>query len=307
MPTTAGTKVPRHFVSPDGCDDGSTAERRRCRSHRQDQHARVRLGQRHAADQGTHGTSIASPAGRAAARARRWPRRSAARPWVPTRAGRFEFPRASAGRSGLKPTYGSISKNGIITHSWSLDHPGPLTRTVTDAALLMNVLAGHDPDDPSSRSVDVPDFRRTLGDSIGNLRIGVCRNHFFGENDSEVEAAVERAIEEIGGLAAEVVEFETPQSDSMVSVRSSPSSWLPHPPTTTVPSSPDCNRGSSRDVRNLVEAGKFITATDYLKAEQFRRILMRDFARGVRIGRRRRRTDDAHHRVGARTDERQNW
>ena len=192
--------------------------------------------------------------------------------------GSVRIPASLCGTVGLKPTYGSISKNGIITHSWSLDHPGPLTKTVTDAALLMNVLAGYDPEDPSSRRVEVPDYRRTLGDSIGNLKIGVCRNHFFGENDSEVEAAVERAIGQIGGLAAELVEFELPNLQyglgAIFTIELASSSTY-HDRSIKA----GLQQGFQPDVRNLVEAGKFITATDYLKAEQFRRVLMRDVAK----------------------------
>ena len=191
--------------------------------------------------------------------------------------GSVRIPASLCGTVGVKPTYGSVSKNGIVTHSWSLDHPGPLTKSVTDAALLLNVLAAYDPDDPSSRKVEVHDYARTLGESIGDLRIGVCRNHFFGENDSEVEAAVENAIEELAGLASGLVEFEIPNLQyglgAIFTIELASSSCY-HDRSLKA----GLQRGFQPDVRNLVEVGKFITATDYLKAEQFRRILMRDFA-----------------------------
>ena len=191
--------------------------------------------------------------------------------------GSVRIPASLCGTVGLKPTYGLVSKNGIITHSWSLDHPGPLTKSVTDAALLLNVLAAYDSDDPSSRKVEVPDYRRSLGESIGDLRIGVCRNHFFGENDSEVEAAVESAVEELAGLASGLVEFEIPNLQyglgAIFTIELASSSCY-HDRSIEA----GLQRGFQPDVRTLVEAGKFITATDYLKAEQFRRVLMRDFA-----------------------------
>ena len=191
--------------------------------------------------------------------------------------GSVRIPASLCGTVGVKPTYGSVSKNGIVTHSWSLDHPGPLTKSVTDAALLLNILAAYDPNDPSSREVAVPDYGRSIGESIGDLRIGVCRNHFFGENDAEVEAAVETAIEELAGLASGLVEFEIPNLQyglgAIFTIELASSSCY-HDRSVKA----GLQRGFQPDVRNLVEAGKFITATDYLKAEQFRRLLMRDFA-----------------------------
>ncbi len=192
--------------------------------------------------------------------------------------GSVRIPASLCGTVGLKPTYGLVSKSGIITHSWSLDHPGPLTKTVTDAALILNVLAAFDSEDPSSRKIAVPDYRRSLGQSIKDLRIGVCRNHFFGQNDSEVEAAVESAIEELTELSAGLVEFELPNLQyglgAIFTIELASSSCY-HDRSLKA----GLQKGFQPDVRTLVEAGKFITATDYLKAEQFRRVLMRDLAK----------------------------
>lgn len=192
--------------------------------------------------------------------------------------GSVRIPASLCGTVGLKPTYGLVSKNGIITHSWSLDHPGPLTKTVTDAALILNVLAAFDSEDPSSRKVAMPDYRRSLGQSIKDLRIGVCRNHFFGRNDSEVETAVEGAIEELAELSAGLVEFEVPNLQyglgAIFTIELASSSCY-HDRSLKA----GLQKGFQPDVRTLVEVGKFITATDYLKAEQFRRVLMRDLAK----------------------------
>lgn len=191
--------------------------------------------------------------------------------------GSVRIPASLCGTVGVKPTYGSVSKNGIVTHSWSLDHPGPLTRTVSDAAMLLDVMTGYDPADPSSRKVAASDFRRSIAEPIDDLRIGVCRNHFFGENDAEVEAAVENAIGELAALASGLVEFEIPNLQyglgAIFTIELASSSCY-HDRSIKA----DLQRGFQPDVRNLVEAGKFISATDYLKAEQFRRVLMRDFA-----------------------------
>ena len=192
--------------------------------------------------------------------------------------GSVRIPASLCGTVGLKPTYGLVSKNGIITHSWSLDHPGHLTKTVSDAALVLNVLAAYDPGDPSSRKVPVPDYRRALGQAIGDLKIGICRNHFFDRNDSEVESAVEGAIEELAELSAGVVEFNVPNLQyglgAIFTIELASSSCY-HDRSLKA----GLQRGFQPDVRTLVEVGKFITATDYLKAEQFRRVLMSDLAK----------------------------
>ena len=91
--------------------------------------------------------------------------------------GSIRIPASLCGTVGLKPTFGRIGRSGIVPHSWSLDHAGPLTRTVGDAALLLGALAGPDPDDPSCQDRPVPDYTAALGQPVKGLRIGVCRNH----------------------------------------------------------------------------------------------------------------------------------
>lgn len=189
--------------------------------------------------------------------------------------GSIRIPASLCGTVGLKATYGRVSKNGVITHSWSLDHAGPLTKTVKDAALLLNVLAGYDPEDPSSSTAPVPDYTRTLRDPIGGLKIGVCRNHFFDRNNDDVQRAVERAVDELSKISAGVVEFNLPNLryglGAIFAIELASSSCYHEK---------NLEKGLQRhyqpDVRTLVELGKFVTATDYLKAEQYRRVLSSD-------------------------------
>jgi aspartyl-tRNA(Asn)/glutamyl-tRNA(Gln) amidotransferase subunit A len=188
--------------------------------------------------------------------------------------GSIRIPASLCGTVGLKATYGLISKCGVITHSWSLDHAGPLTKTVGDAALLLNALAGYDPLDPSSKRVPVPDFRKCHR-SVGDLKIGVCRNHFLDRNSDEVQKAAELAIEELGRLSRGLVEVTLPNLHyglgAIFAIELASSSTY-HAESLKVGQ----QKHFSPDVRTLVEIGKFITATDYLKAEQFRRQLMHD-------------------------------
>ncbi|MEK7219649.1 MAG: amidase, partial [candidate division NC10 bacterium] len=104
--------------------------------------------------------------------------------------GSVRIPAALCGLVGLKPTYGRVSRAGVIPLAWSLDHVGPMTRTVTDAALLLQVLAGRDPADPSTTDVPVPDYRRAMQGEIRGLRLGLPKDHFFERLDPEVRAAV---------------------------------------------------------------------------------------------------------------------
>src|SRR5581483_2250343 len=116
--------------------------------------------------------------------------------------GSIRIPASLCGVVGLKPTFGRVSRAGIVPHSWSLDHGGPLTKTVTDAALILSVLAGHDADDPACQDRPVPDYAAALAAPLGRIRVGVCRNHFFARNDPYVEAAVEDAVRDLARAGA---------------------------------------------------------------------------------------------------------
>ncbi|TDQ89478.1 amidase [Paraburkholderia silvatlantica] len=190
--------------------------------------------------------------------------------------GSIRIPASLCGVVGLKPTFGRVSRAGIVPHSWSLDHAGPLALSVRDAALLLNVLAGHDVRDPGSAAVSVPDYTASLNDGIAGMRIGVCRNHFFGENEAEVEAQVEHAIADLAGLGAQVVDFEVPNLKyglgAIFAIELASSSAY---------HDRGLQRGASAamadDVRTLVEIGRMVSASDYLKAEQLRASLIEDF------------------------------
>jgi aspartyl-tRNA(Asn)/glutamyl-tRNA(Gln) amidotransferase subunit A len=133
----------------------------------------------------------------------------------PDTGGSIRDPAANCGIVGLKPTYGRVSNRNVIPLCWSLDHVGPMTRTVEDAALLLQPLAGYDPLDPSSVDAPVPDYAAALGRSARGLRVGVPRAMFFDKLDPEVEAAVEAAIGVLRSVAAEVREVRLPSISSL--------------------------------------------------------------------------------------------
>ncbi|MEX2204665.1 MAG: amidase [Myxococcota bacterium] len=124
--------------------------------------------------------------------------------------GSIRMPASVCGVVGLKPTFGRVSKTGVLPLSYLFDHAGPITRSVEDAALLLNAIAGYDPSDATSVRTPVPDFTAELGAGLRGLRIGVARDYFFDELDAEVEAAVEQAIAELRRLGADVRDVDVP-------------------------------------------------------------------------------------------------
>jgi aspartyl-tRNA(Asn)/glutamyl-tRNA(Gln) amidotransferase subunit A len=124
--------------------------------------------------------------------------------------GSIRGPASFCGIAGLKPTYGRVSRAGVVTLSWTLDHAGPMARTVEDCACLLQALAGHDPADPASSRAPVADYVASLGKGIRGLRVGVPRAYFFEGVDGEVEAAFERALGTLRELGAVVRDVEIP-------------------------------------------------------------------------------------------------
>jgi len=119
-------------------------------------------------------------------------------------AGSIREPAALCGCVGLKPTFGRVSSRGVIPLSSSLDHVGPLTATVEDAALVLQAIAGYDSIDFTSVDVPVADYLGGLRESVKGLRVGVPREYFFDELDAEVASAVEDALQTIASLGAEI-------------------------------------------------------------------------------------------------------
>jgi len=119
-------------------------------------------------------------------------------------AGSIREPAALCGCVGLKPTYGRVSARGVIPLSWSLDHVGPLTASVGDAAAVLQAIAGYDPLDVGSPDIPVDDYVSGLRGETKKFRIGIPRKHFYDDLDDEVGAAVERALLVIDALVADV-------------------------------------------------------------------------------------------------------
>jgi aspartyl-tRNA(Asn)/glutamyl-tRNA(Gln) amidotransferase subunit A len=124
--------------------------------------------------------------------------------------GSIRIPAALCGTVGMKPTFGRVSKSGVFPLSWSLDHVGPITRTVEDNALMLNVLTGHDPEDPYSVDHPAEDFARDLQRGLRGAGIGLPTSFYFDHVDEEVGALVREAMEVFRSLGAQVREVEIP-------------------------------------------------------------------------------------------------
>ncbi|WP_347989795.1 Asp-tRNA(Asn)/Glu-tRNA(Gln) amidotransferase subunit GatA [Methylomonas sp. AM2-LC] len=124
--------------------------------------------------------------------------------------GSIRQPAALCGITGLKPTYGRVSRYGMIAYASSLDQGGPMTRSAEDAAILLQTMAGFDEKDSTSVDTAVPDYSATLNDSLQGLKIGLPKEFFSADLDSAMAAAIQAAIAEYQKLGAEVVEVSMP-------------------------------------------------------------------------------------------------
>ncbi len=193
--------------------------------------------------------------------------------------GSIRLPAACCGIVGLKPTYGRVSRAGVMPLSWSLDHVGPMARTVRDVALLLGVIAGHDPRDATTSRRPVPGFLAALEAPVGGLRVGVPENYYWDGVDPEVTAAVREAVRALGGLGARITELRLPDPAILIDVcnviarcesAAIHARILREQPHALQPA-----------VRARLEVGLHISAHDYLQATRLRAGLTRAFLRDV--------------------------
>jgi aspartyl-tRNA(Asn)/glutamyl-tRNA(Gln) amidotransferase subunit A len=202
--------------------------------------------------------------------------------------GSIRIPAAWCGVTGLKPTYGLVSRTGIIPLSWSLDHAGPIAWTVEDCALLLDVLAGYDPADPDSVDVPLLDYSAALAgarepaEAMRGARIGLPTTYFGEVLDAEVAAAVRSVAETFEGLGAVVEEVALPGEwdDLFVAVYrgiQKPEAYTYHADMGWLATRADRYDAT---VRANIEAGAAYSASAYIRAQRRRRALT-DAMRGV--------------------------
>ncbi len=139
--------------------------------------------------------------------------------------GSIRAPAALCGIVGLKATYGRVSRFGLVPLSWSMDSVGPMTRTVTDAALMLEAMAGHDPRDPTSADVAVPRYLDALTDDLRGVRVGVSLDHFHEGLERSVEAAFGEVLEVLRALGATIVPVHLPSAGSVAPAGNLISMW----------------------------------------------------------------------------------
>ena len=132
--------------------------------------------------------------------------------------GSVRQPAAMCGVVGLKPTYGRVSRFGLVAFASSLDQIGSVTKTVRDSALIMNAIAGHDPQDSTALSAPVPDYVANLGNELCGVRLGLPKEYLIDGIDPEVRAAVDAAVKQFNSLGAEIVDVSLPTTEYAVAV-----------------------------------------------------------------------------------------
>jgi aspartyl-tRNA(Asn)/glutamyl-tRNA(Gln) amidotransferase subunit A len=190
--------------------------------------------------------------------------------------GSIRIPAAFCGTVGLKPTYGRVSRYGVLPLSYSLDHVGPLTRSVRDAALTLNAIAGRDPLDPTSSRRPVVDFVPDDECGIRGLRIGFPENFYFDRLDKDVESSVRGAIARAESLGAVVKPVRLPDIASLNAV-----ARMILLAEAAAVASPHLHRREwfGADVMTLLDQGRLVPAMDYVNAQRLRRAMRREFDR----------------------------
>jgi len=188
--------------------------------------------------------------------------------------GSIRIPAAFCGVVGLKPTYGRVSRFGMLPLSFSMDHAGPITSSVGDAGLMMNAIAGRDPRDPSSSGAPVEDYLPAGEGSLEGVRIGLADNFYLERVTPAARAAVERAAELAARQGAHVVRVRVPDMDAVNTIgrvlllAEAAAALAPHL----------ADRASlGDDVRALLDQGRLIPATDYVNAQRLRRLEQKKF------------------------------
>jgi aspartyl-tRNA(Asn)/glutamyl-tRNA(Gln) amidotransferase subunit A len=182
--------------------------------------------------------------------------------------GSIRIPASLCGITGLKPTYGRVSRAGVLPLAWSMDHAGPMTRSALDAALLLRVMAGYDPRDPTTSVLPVPDYAAALTGSVKGLRIGLLRSLFLDVSAPDVREAVERAARALEEMGARVDEVKLEHvanvaAASMAIVASEAlayhAEWVRTRPGDYQP-----------DVLERLRAGAFVSGVHYVRGQQLR-------------------------------------
>jgi aspartyl-tRNA(Asn)/glutamyl-tRNA(Gln) amidotransferase subunit A len=188
--------------------------------------------------------------------------------------GSIRIPASLCGITGLKPTYGRVSRAGVLPLAWSMDHVGPMTRSARDCALMLSAIAGYDPADPTTSVLPVPDYGAALTGDVKGLRVGLLRAHFTDGAASDVRGAVEASAKQLEQAGAVVDEVNLTQvihvaAASAAIVASEAlayhAPWMRSRPQDYQP-----------DVRERLRLGAFVNGVHYVRAQQIRALVTRE-------------------------------
>src|SRR6185436_2278310 len=189
--------------------------------------------------------------------------------------GSIRLPAACCGIVGIKPTYGRVSRAGAMALSWSLDHLGPMARTVRDAALMLQIVAGHDPHDGTSSHRPVGDLMAALDRAPAGLRVALPENYYLDGVAPEVRTAVEAAASVLTALGVRVTTLRLPDP----AILSDVANILARSESSSIHARVVRDRPHELGaaVRSRLEIGFHISAHDYLQAGRLRARLTREF------------------------------
>ena len=188
--------------------------------------------------------------------------------------GSIRIPASLCGITGLKPTYGRVSRAGVLPLAWSMDHVGPMTRSGRDCALMLGAIAGYDPADPTSSILPVPDYGAALTGDLKGLRVGLLRAHFTDVAAPEVKTAVETAAKQLERAGAVVDEVNLTQVTHVATASAAivasealayHAAWMRSRPQDYQP-----------DVRERLRLGAFVNGAHYVRSQQVRALVARE-------------------------------
>ena len=189
--------------------------------------------------------------------------------------GSIRIPASFCGITGLKPSYGCVSRRGVLPLAFSLDHVGPLGSCVEDCALTMDAIAGPDPFDATSAPLTAPHFNLPELANLKGIRVGVPKNFYFDRIDEEVSAAVRKSISEMQRLGASILEIQVPDPNEM----NAAARMVQFSETASLYARYDDPALFGEDVWALIQQGKLIAAHEYVDAQRARSLFRRDFDR----------------------------
>jgi amidase len=184
--------------------------------------------------------------------------------------GSIRFPSAANGNTGLKPTWGRVSRHGCFELAASLDHIGPMCRSATDAAIMLGAIAGADPDDPTTLNAPVPDYQAGDDRELRGFRIGFDEAYALGGVEPDVRRAVQEALRVVASLGAQIVPVTFPSVDGVLA------DWAPHCAIETAvahaPTYPSRRDAYGPGLAGLLDAGRSLSGMDYQRILLRRRV-----------------------------------